>query len=967
MKLRLPHISGVALAAMMFGTSVTASAVPAYPGKRTYTQPDGTTLTLSLRGDESLHFFVDDNGYLIDRDTNGWFRFIDNDGSLTGIKAGNYDMSATEQAKLASLSPASAFSSLNSKASAMRAAKAGSPMRAAGVVPPAKWDNADGHDLRNVPTDGERHVLIILVNFADINWSFSDNPQQDMSDMLNAPGFNKFNCTGSAKDYFLTSSNGIYQPSFDVYGPVNLPNNCEYYGGNTGGGPGGGNDKNPGQMVVDACRLLDDQIDFTKYDTNQDGVVDNVYILYAGYGENEGAPASTIWPHSYNLAYTLPTLPEHDGVKIDRYACSNELTYNQYEEGVPTMAGIGTFCHEFSHVLGLPDLYATTYTGAFTPDEFAVMDHGSYNNNGRTPPVYNIYERYALEWQKPIDISAGEDITMLPLSDGGNAYKITIDPKDPKEYYLFENRQQKSWDTYLPAHGMLVWHIDYDNSVWFNNTVNNNPTHQHVDLIEADGMQVKGSMTGATFPGSKNIGEFTATTSPAFINWNGKQTALPITNIYENNNGVMGFRVGEGGSADSALALPAPKVRLTKGDSGSLTLAWDKVNGATGYVMSVMVMETDIFGTFNRSYVPGYQLKSVGDVGTVTLSDLKADTSYAFEVYAVNDKNMSKAAESCYSTFVSNFANIVPELSVTPDKEIAILEWAEVPAAEYYTATVATRTLSDTSRAALINFDNSKIPAGTLFSGAQYDLRESYSGETAPSLRFTMQNGQLTTPSYSDDISSISFWARVNRQNADFSFKLYSLDIDYTDPTSGGKLTLFAEVNNVAASSEGSKVTITDIPEGVHQVLMTYNYKTPGLNFCIDDIEINTSKSFTDTPVGQYDKMRVDGQRLTAEGLAQETPYVAYIRAHNSEGSSALSKTVHFTTTDTTGIDSVTGDNESGFTVGNGIVSTTGSTAMSIYTIDGRTIAVNALGAVQLPGHGIYIVKCGSQVRKISY
>ena len=195
-----------------------------------------------------------------------------------------------------------------------------------------------------------------------------------------------------------------------------------------------------------------------------------------------------------------------------------------------------------------------------------------------------------------------------------------------------------------------------------------------------------------------------------------------------------------------------------------------------------------------------------------------------------------------------------------------------------------------------------------------------------------MQNGQLTTPSYSDDISSISFWARVNRQNADFSFKLYSLDIDYTDPTSGGILTLFAEVNNVAASSEGSKVTITDIPEGVHQVLMTYNYKTPGLNFCIDDIEINTSKSFTDTPVGQYDKMRVDGQRLTAEGLAQETPYVAYIRAHNSEGSSALSKTVHFTTTDTTGIDSVTGDNESGFTVGNGIVSTTGSTAMSIYT-----------------------------------
>lgn len=965
MKIRLPYLYGAALGILTLGGSLAASAAPARPGVRVYTQPDGSTVSLSLCGDESLHYFVDEDGHIVNLDADGFYRIVGNDGQFTDIPAGKkLNLTAEQQSTLAALSPQKAFQAISARPMPMRAAN-NAVQRVAGTVPQGKWDNSDGHDIRNVPTEGERHVLVILVNFMDIKWSFADDPGKEMSEMLNSPGYNKYHCTGSARDYFDVSSNGMYKPIFDVYGPVELPNRCEYYGGNTGSMAGGGNDKNPYQMVVDACKLLDDTVDFSIYDTNNDGVVDNVYILFAGYGENEGAPSYTVWPHSFNLAYVMSSLPVHDGVKIDRYACSNELTYNKFEGDDVTMAGPGTFLHEFSHVLGLPDLYATNYSGAFTPGTYTLMDHGSYNNNGRTPPTYSIYERYALEWQKPIDITTDEEIRMLPMTDNGLAYRITIDPSDPTEYYLFENRQQTSWDSYIANHGMLIWHIDFDRTTWDRNVVNDTPSHQCIDLIEADNQQVSGSYTGIPWPGSSGNGQFSASSYPAFTNWDGKVSALPIANIYESNSGVINIRTGQGGNTDPSYAVASPVVHLEECSANSMEISWDKVAGAKNYAVSVTAMATDIFGSYSRRFVEGYEMKVVRDATSLLITGLEPNSSYEVEVYAVGENNVSAPALNNYFTVSDNFADVQPALSVTPDMESALLEWAEIPGAEYYTVTVATRENKEATLGDKVGFDNKKYPAGMLFPGATWDSRDNYYGESAPSLRFVATNGQLTSPQYTDDIESFSFWARTNRQNGELSIMVYSVETNPLDPFSEGKLRFLKEITEIAGDKEGTVVNVDGLPEGVHQVMMLFSFHTAGLNLSVDDMEFRLASGHTDTPVDGYDAVRVDDTSLRVNGLTKVTPYVAYMQAHNASGASVMSKTLHFTTTATMGVDEVISGNTPAYSFAAGVLTPLGDEALSVFSADGSIVALNARGSVILPARGLYIVKCGDKASKL--
>jgi M6 family metalloprotease-like protein len=189
--------------------------------------------------------------------------------------------------------------------------------------------------------------------------------------------------SGSARQYFHDTSWGQYNPQFDVVGPYTLSQSYAYYGKN--------NDANVGEMIRDACKMADeDGVDFTQYDNDNDGKVDFVYVLYAGYGEADGGPANTVWPHNYDLRYTGVTC-NVDGKTVRNYACSNEISY--YSK---LYNGIGTFCHEFSHVLGLPDLYETNQTpkGLHTLLDWDILDYGPYNNDGNTPPAYSAYERF---------------------------------------------------------------------------------------------------------------------------------------------------------------------------------------------------------------------------------------------------------------------------------------------------------------------------------------------------------------------------------------------------------------------------------------------------------------------------------------------------------------------------------------------------------------------------------------------
>ena len=336
---------------------------------------------------------------------------------------------------------------------------------------------------------------------------------------------------------------GVFDPEFDVFGPVKLRGSYSFYGRNNAWG----DDAGAVDMIIEACTLLDDEIDFTNYDRNNDGEIDNVYVFYAGFGEADGGGSTTIWPHSSDIVKATGKKNYFDGVLLNHYACSNEI---QYTTKLPD--GIGTFCHEFSHVLGLPDLYSTIFE-AFTPGYWDILAFGSYNNRSRTPPTYSSFSRYALDWMKPHVLTNGEK-QLLEIGESNKAYLIKTEKEN--EYYLLENRQKVGWDAHLPWHGMIVWHVDFIEKMWENNTVNSFTDHQYVDLVEADNIRNNETLTGDPFPGIKKVREFSATTKPALISWAGNDLGYRIYNIEESQEGVISFMVegGESAAIDDAVA-----------------------------------------------------------------------------------------------------------------------------------------------------------------------------------------------------------------------------------------------------------------------------------------------------------------------------------------------------------------------------------------------------------------------------
>ena len=437
----------------IFTMATAAWAVPARRGGIIKTQPDGSEVTIYQHGDEHFHWMTNENGEWLKVDIDGFYRVTE-------------ALSAEE----------------------IEAKRMAAPKRVAQAASPL-----------NIAPRG----LVILVNFQDVKFTTS---KAEMDSMLTGENYSrsysykynlrnyKITTEGSARKYFYDSSNGQYNPQFDVVGPVTVSQNVSYYGGNDRNG----NDKNPGKMVAEACRLVDDSVDFSLYDNNGDSYVDFVYVIYAGYGEADGGAASTIWPHQYYVSmYEYVRL---DNKIIDLYACGNELDNHSKKH-----TGIGTFCHEFSHVLGLPDMYETTGNGTHkTLGQWDILDYGPYNNDGNTPPTYSAYERFFMGWLEPRLITEPENVTLGELQSSNEALLISATDQhnlvgnnpNPTTFYLLENRQQTGWDEHIPGHGMMLTKVQYNSNKWAKNEVNNKSTSMGVDLIEADGKTPNSSSSG---------------------------------------------------------------------------------------------------------------------------------------------------------------------------------------------------------------------------------------------------------------------------------------------------------------------------------------------------------------------------------------------------------------------------------------------------------------------------------------
>lgn len=434
-------------------------AIPARRGGIVKTQPDGSEIVVYQHGDEHFHWMTNEQGEWLHMDEDGFYHVTE---------------------------------ALSKEAIAAK--RAASPMQ-------VKPKNEVASPLNIAPRG-----LIILVNFADL--AFTETIEE-MDSMHNAKNYTRdyeyvyrgntyqVSSEGSARQYFYDASFGQYNPQFDVIGPVTVSREYAYYGKNNVNTQF---DQRPWEMVKEACVIADTllDVDFTQYDNDNDDIVDFVYVIYAGYGEADGGGANTIWPHSYQLS-AAGAYCRLDGVRVDLYACGNEIDYYTKKH-----TGIGTFCHEFSHVLGLPDLYTTEGQTHKTLGEWSILDYGPYNNDGNTPPTYSAYERFFMGWLTPEVIVDSANIRLEELNSSQRALLISTEDKhnlignDPKStrFYLLENRQQQGWDTYLPGHGLMLTYVQYNATRWQENTVNNTSRSMGVDLIEADGKTPNSSGTG---------------------------------------------------------------------------------------------------------------------------------------------------------------------------------------------------------------------------------------------------------------------------------------------------------------------------------------------------------------------------------------------------------------------------------------------------------------------------------------
>lgn len=536
----------VLIVVLLFAAGIRLYAVSAYPYPVEVQQPNGEIIKIQLHGDEFFHYITAEDGSVVMQGDKGYYVYanISEDGSLTPST-----VSVTNQSL---------------KSSFLNVVRADSEEFKEKIVRPAskrvreKRQEAHGREpfaLRNArggAADDDRY-LVILVEFADVKFK---KTAADFSAMLNQTGYDANGATGSVKDYYVDNSMGKFEPQFDVYGPVTLPNSMTYYGANDANG----DDIRAKQMVIDACRALDSQIDFSAYSTIEENIVDNVYVFYAGYSEASGGGSNTIWPHKYTVSDLNTFL---DGVKLADYACSSELRGSQGAN----MSGIGTFTHEFGHVLALPDMYDAD--GALNGQgvglgSWSVMASGNYLNYERTPPFLNSAERF---WMKVYHGEGKFDWGMLYLLSLGNNNVDTpysISPisntenygfaSDDWDYYIFEARKRQNWDAYLPAEGLFVYHVDMtwntDKNIvqleeipirsvdlWAIGYANIIGDHQCLDLLRANGAQTP--LEATPFPGSQNI---TAISGDRLKLWDGKPLGVELKNITRNElDGSVSF------------------------------------------------------------------------------------------------------------------------------------------------------------------------------------------------------------------------------------------------------------------------------------------------------------------------------------------------------------------------------------------------------------------------------------------
>ena len=568
---------------LLFGllfAAMTAGAVKMKPGINIIKQADGTTITVRAYGDEDLSYFLASDGTLLYQEgTNFYIAGVKADGTLysTGVLAHEPSMRTIKEISAIKAQNAKAFyNSMETQAKANKVRRE-----------PMTPDNS------LLPSLGKHKIPVILVEFSDVEFSV-ENPKATFDKYLNGKElFNKEtdpemgqNYASVAK-YFKDMSFGKFEPEFEVYGPVNLGKPLATYGA------GYSSEENMGLLLTDACTAVDDEVDFTQYDSNDDGNIDLIYIIYAGFSQSiAGNSTDCIHPKSGYLSLAK----SFDGMDVKRYGVNNELNGTPADQANgPIINGIGLFCHEFSHCMGLPDLYPKSGSIAEAcinqnMDYWSLMDAGEYTANGYRPTAYTAWERERLGWMEIGTLTGPSNVELKSLDEGGAAFRIYNDKDETgHEYYIVENVQNNGWNKNLFGNGLMVTHVDYLSSQFSLGgcKVNNTGGHPRMHVMAANGMFVpeyflgstiedsyitflkehnadlvakyggqvfsiedyKAEAAGDLFPGTSNATSLTDDSQPMKAwTYNGETMGKPITDITnDTEKGIVSFKFMGGG------------------------------------------------------------------------------------------------------------------------------------------------------------------------------------------------------------------------------------------------------------------------------------------------------------------------------------------------------------------------------------------------------------------------------------
>lgn len=568
---------------LLFGllfAAMTAGAVKMKPGINIIKQADGTTITIRAYGDEDLSYFLASDGTLLYQEgTNFYIAGVKADGTLYSTRVLAHEPSMRTIKEISAIKAQNAKAFYNSMETQAKANK----VRREPMTP----------DNSLLPSLGKHKIPVILVEFSDVEFSV-ENPKATFDKYLNGKElFNKEtdpemgqNYASVAK-YFKDMSFGKFEPEFEVFGPVNLGKPLATYGA------GYSSQENMGLLLTDACTAVDDEVDFTQYDSNDDGNIDLIYIIYAGFSQSiAGNSTDCIHPKSGYLSLAK----SFDGMDVKRYGVNNELNGTPADQANgPIINGIGLFCHEFSHCMGLPDLYPKSGSIAEAcinqnMDYWSLMDAGEYTANGYRPTAYTAWERERLGWMEIGTLTGPSNVELKSLDEGGAAFRIYNDKDETgHEYYIVENVQNNGWNKNLFGNGLMVTHVDYLSSQFSLGgcKVNNTEGHPRMHVMAADGMFVpeyflgstiedsyitflkehnadlvakyggqvfsiedyKAEAAGDLFPGTSNATSLTDDSQPMKAwTYNGETMGKPITDITnDTEKGIVSFKFMGGG------------------------------------------------------------------------------------------------------------------------------------------------------------------------------------------------------------------------------------------------------------------------------------------------------------------------------------------------------------------------------------------------------------------------------------